>query len=562
MTALVTQHLPLVAGAPDGIRRLRELILELAIRGKLVPHSGSDEPVDVLLSRISAVRSAAKLKSRIGSIAETELAPPFNAPQGWQWVRLGELLSKIGAGSTPLGGKQAYVDSGVKFLRSQNVWNEGLRLDDVARISDETHQKMSGTHVAAGDILFNITGASIGRCAIVPSSFDTGNVSQHVTIIRPCIPDICGYLHKVLISGLVQDTVMAVQVGVSREGLSIGKLGQFPIPLPPLDEQHRIVAKVDELMALCDRLEADQADAEAAHAQLVQALLDSLTQATDAADFRASWQRLSEHFHTLFTTEASIDALKQAVLQLAVMGRLATQELAENANRQPLMAMSASAAKTKRSTKAGLPIPEKVPFALPDGWRWVRFNDLIEPDFPIAYGVLVPGPEVADGIPFVRIADLDLTKPRALPEKTIAPEIDAQFARTRLRGGEILMGVVGSIGKLGVAPPSWAGANIARAICRIVPSSEVSKSFVLWLLQTQFMRSQFLGDTRTLAQPTLNVGLIREALTPLPPLAEQHRIVAKVNELMALCDQLKAQLAEARQQHAQLATVLVEQAVA
>src|SRR5690606_10004405 len=108
--------------------------------------------------------------------------------------------------------------------------------------------------------------------------------------------------------------------------VSLAKLRPLPFAIPPLAEQHRIVAKVDELMALCDRLEAQQADADSAHAQLVQALLDSLTQASDAADFAQSWQRLAEHFHTLFTTESSIDALKQALLQLAVMGKLVAQD--------------------------------------------------------------------------------------------------------------------------------------------------------------------------------------------------------------------------------------------
>jgi len=150
-------------------------------------------------------------------------------------------------------------------LRSQNVWNEGLRLDDVAYIKPETHQKMSGTHVRDGDLLFNITGASIGRCAIVPDSFDTGNVSQHVVIVRSISKEVLQFLHLVLISNHVQQTVMDVQVGVSREGLSIGKLGQFIIPIPPLTEQHRIVAKVDELMALCDQLETQHSNATEAH---------------------------------------------------------------------------------------------------------------------------------------------------------------------------------------------------------------------------------------------------------------------------------------------------------
>lgn len=122
------------------------------------------------------------------------------------------------------------------------------------------------------------------------------------------------------------------------------------------------------------------------------------------------------------------------------------------------------------------------------------------------------------------------------------------------------MGVVGSIGKLGVAPDSWAGANIARAICRIVPSKLVERDYVLWLLQSRFMQDSFSGDTRTLAQPTLNIGLIRLAATPVPPFAEQKRIVAKLEELMALCDALQIGVAQASATQIKLADTIVERA--
>lgn len=124
------------------------------------------------------------------------------------------------------------------------------------------------------------------------------------------------------------------------------------------------------------------------------------------------------------------------------------------------------------------------------------------------------------------------------------------------------MGVVGSIGKLGVAPKTWAGANIARAICRIVPANAGLNDFVLFLLQTKFMQDSFAGDTRTLAQPTLNVGLIRAAITPLPPEAEQSRIVARVTELRALCQQLREKLTHARHSQTHLAQAWVELAAA
>lgn len=242
----------------ESIDALKKVILQFAVMGKLIPQRADDEPASELLKRIQAEKQKLISKGKIkkekpfSSIADDE--KPFFLSKGWSFVRLNELLSKIGAGSTPLGGKQVYVSHGIPFLRSQNVWDEGLCLEDVVFITLETHKKMSGTHVYPGDLLFNITGGSIGRCAIVSDDFKEGNVSQHVTIIRPVVKNILKFLHLVLISEYVQKTVMDVQVGVSREGLSIGKLGQFVIPIPPLAEQNRIVDKINELMKICDEL--------------------------------------------------------------------------------------------------------------------------------------------------------------------------------------------------------------------------------------------------------------------------------------------------------------------
>ena len=256
----ISEHFDTLFTTEASIDALKQTLLQLAVMGKLVPQDPNDEPASELLKRIQAEKAKLIAEGKIKKdkplteISEEEKL--FELPVGWVQVRLNELLSKIGAGSTPLGGKQVYATTGIPFLRSQNVWNEGLRLDDVAYIIPETHQKMSGTHVSSFDLLFNITGASIGRCAIVHDNFDTGNVSQHVVIIRSVSREILQFLHLVLISNYIQEKVMDVQVGVSREGLSIGKLGQFIIPIPSLSEQIRIVRKVEELMAICNQLKS------------------------------------------------------------------------------------------------------------------------------------------------------------------------------------------------------------------------------------------------------------------------------------------------------------------
>ena len=568
MTALLTDNLPLLAGAPNGIKKLRELILELAVRGKLVPQDLNDEPASELLKRIAKEKARLVAEGKIrkqkplAKIADQE--KPFVIPTDWEWVRLDSLLKKIGAGSTPLGGKQAYVAKGVKFLRSQNVWNEGLRLNDVAFIPEETHQKMSGTHVEAGDLLFNITGASIGRCAAVPSNFDTGNVSQHVTIIRPVSSETQPFLHVVLVSQLVQQTVMDVQVGVSREGLSIGKLSQFLIPFPPEAEQHRIIAKVDELMSLCDRLEAQQADAESAHAQLVQALLGSLTQAVDAEDFATSWQRLAGHFHTLFTNESSIDALKQTLLQLAVMGKLVPQDPSDEPASELLKRITEEKAqlvaegKLKKQKSLAEISDEEKPFSLPAKWCWARAEhvSLSIVDCPHSTPKFVATGKLCLDTNSFKQGRLVEHRFRYVDSSTF----DERNSRLQPKSGDIVFAREGSVGESIVIPVGME-CCLGQRVMLFRPHQTNSDYFRLAISEPSAL-SRILALHKGIGAKHVNVADMRAALLPLPPLAEQHRIVAKVDQLMALCDQLKTRLTQARQLNEQLASTLVEQAVA
>ncbi len=245
--------------APEDVGQLRDLILDLAVHGLLVEQSEIDEPIADWLADVTAAKAAlAKQKlipkqTAMAGLADDEY--PFPLPRGWSFVRLGQITNKIGSGSTPRGGREVYVKEGIPFLRSQNVWNDGLHLDDVACITPEEHERMSGTAVLGNDVLLNITGASLGRCALIPSEFGAANVSQHVTIIRLTDPQVREYLHLCILSPYTQSMIWGRQVGMAREGLSKKVLEQFEIPLPPIAEQHRIVARVVELMRFCDVME-------------------------------------------------------------------------------------------------------------------------------------------------------------------------------------------------------------------------------------------------------------------------------------------------------------------
>jgi type I restriction enzyme, S subunit len=240
----------------DSIDQLKETILQLAIMGKLVKQNPNDEPTRELMGKIE--KQKAKLVND-NIIKNEKILPdvsdeeqPFSLPGSWEWVRLGNMTNKIGSGSTPRGGNNSYSDSGILFLRSQNIRNEGLLLDDVAYIDEETNERMRNTVVFPKDILLNITGGSLGRCTIFPEEAKIANVSQHVTIIRPTIMDSCFYLHSCITSPYIQNLIWGRQVGANREGLSKRILEQFEIPYPPLAEQKRIVSRIQDLFVICD----------------------------------------------------------------------------------------------------------------------------------------------------------------------------------------------------------------------------------------------------------------------------------------------------------------------
>ena len=534
---MLLSNLNLLANASDGVAKLRELILTLAVQGKLVPQDPSDEPASVLLKKIRAEKdrliAEGKIKrdKSLAEIAEEER--PFELPVGWEWVRLNTLLQKIGAGSTPLGGREVYTQTGVKFLRSQNVWDDGLRLAGVAFIKPETHAKMAGTTVLPDDLLFNITGASIGRCAVVPIDFDEANVSQHVTIVRTVLPTLNAFLHKVLVSRHVQQTVMDVQVGVSREGLSIAKLGRFLIPLPPLAEQSRIVTRVEELMRLCDALQ-DKAHLEATqHAQLLATLLGTLTATSGAgapdasaptpgqpADpLHARWQRIAPHFDLLLDRPEAVDALEQTILQLAVRGHLVPQDPQDEPASALLKKIRAVKDKliAEGKIKRDKPLPpiaeEEEPFALPPGWEWVRVGNL---------GVTQTGGTPASSKPEYFAGNFPFIGPGQItPAGKILPPEKFISERGRLESavaepGDILMVCIGgSIGKCAAASYATAFNQQINSIHPVLTSNE----YVLNAMTAGEFMASVVSTATGSATPIISKGKWDLLLLPLPPLA-------------------------------------------
>jgi len=522
-------HFERISDAPDATQRLRCFILDLAVRGKLVEQDPRDEPASELLKRIREEKAGLVKAGEIKKLEPFEPVEvheiPFTVPLGWEVIRMGWLARKLGAGSTPLGGKSVYQREGVPFLRSQNVHDAGLRLDDVACIAHSIHERMSGTHVHPNDILLNITGASIGRCALVPSTFIEGNVSQHVAIIRLFLPDIRQFIHLSLTSPFFQKVIDDVQVGVSREGLSMQRLCLFPMLIPPLAEQHRIVAKVDELMALCDRLGAAQTEREGRRDRLVVSSLNRLNNGADADAFRGHACFYFNHLPRLTTKPEHIQQLRQAILNLAVRGKLVPQDPGEEPTSTLLRRM--------RVEKS-----ENEPFLIPISWAWVSVDQVGDSRL----GKMLDKAK-NKGTPRrylrnvnVRWFDFDLS------DVFVMPFEDDELEEFALHAGDVLICEGGEPGRAAVWDKREHKIYFQKAIHRVRFSRGVSPHFFVNALRES-------ADSGRLATYFTGVAIkhftgkgLASFVFPLPPLAEQQSIVAKVDELMALCDKLEAQL--------------------
>ncbi|WP_406826859.1 restriction endonuclease subunit S [Pedobacter sp. KACC 23697] len=271
----ITSQFDTLYNTKKNVNDLKSVILELAIRGKLVKQdrNQSAQVESKLIKQekdsINGGKTNPKLNNNDISINEI----PFEIPENWVWVRLGNICSKIGSGSTPRGGKNVYKDEGIKFIRSQNVYNFGLVFDNVAFIDSDTHQKMSNTKVISKDLLLNITGGSIGRCALVPDDFGEANVSQHVTIIRLLNRIDNRFIHHYILSPYFQDKIMQVQTGANREGLAKKNMELMLVPLPPYEVQKKIANRVNELFKLCEMLEKNIEQTSKKQSQILNAVL-------------------------------------------------------------------------------------------------------------------------------------------------------------------------------------------------------------------------------------------------------------------------------------------------
>ncbi|CAK4068603.1 restriction endonuclease subunit S [Vibrio sp. 16] len=554
-----------------GVKKLRELILELAVRGKLVPQDPNDEPASVLLERIAAEKTQLvkekKIKKQKALPEVTEQEAPFNVPKGWEWTRLGNLSSDIHYGYTASAKPNS---EGVRLLRITDIQNDKVNWGTVPAC-DITEEKAKSYLLENDDILIARTGGTIGKSYLV-ENIDLQAVFASYLIRVKRVQAVYAPFTKVFLgSQLYWKQLIENSAGTGQPNVNATALKQLLFIVPPFNQQKRIVAKVDELMALCDQLEQQTEASIEAHQVLVTTLLDTLTNSADADELMQNWERISEHFDTLFTTEESIDQLKQTILQLAVMGKLVSQDPNDEPASELLKRIAEEKAqlvkeKKIKKQKALPPISEdEKPFELPSGWEWCRVDDVVALKhgyaFKSSYFLESSGPYVLTTPG--NFYETGGFRDRGDRTKYYDGPLEVEFI---FEANDLIIPLTeqapGLLGSAAFIPEDGRTYLHNQRLAKLTPYHDaVRKDYISWYFNSPYLRSELArtctGTTVRHSSPTK----VQVTLFALPPTNEQKNIVERIDSLLSICQQLKARLNESQATQLHLTDAIVEQAV-
>lgn len=484
--------------------QLKASILQYAIQGKLVeqrPEEGTGEELyqQIVKNRELLIeRKVVKRDKRTETAIDTN-AIPFDVPENWKWVSLGSILNKLtdGTHKTP-----KYTTDGIKFVSVKDMSNGVLSLENTKFISEEEHQELyARCNPEKGDILLSKVGTT-GVPAIVNT---TEQFSLFVSVAllkfdRECID--LKFLYYMLMSPLVQTQATENTRGVGNKNWVLDAIANTMVVLPPLAEQKRIVIKVEELLPYVDR-------------------------------YAAAYEKL-EQFNAKFPED-----MKKSILQYAIQGKLVEQRPEEGTGADLYKQMQAEKQRLIKEMKIKKEKPlaeitdDEIPFDIPETWIWIRVGDVGS----WGSGATPPRTNPAyygGSIPWLKTGDLNDGFIKEVPE--YITELALEKTSVRLNPvGSVLMAMYGAtIGKLGILEIS---ATTNQACCACIPYAGMYNKYLFYYLMS--MRQTYIGMAEGGAQPNISKEKIVNSILPLPPLEEQHRIVAKLEEILPVCERLK-----------------------
>nr|WP_319020576.1 restriction endonuclease subunit S [Vibrio litoralis] len=537
------------------------------MRGKLVPQDPSDEPASKLLERIAAEKAQLVKEKKIKKpkalpeISEEE--KPFELPEGWEWSRIQNIGHDLG---------QKKPDELFSYIDVGAINKEFGVITEPSILNASDAPSRARKIVKKGTVIYSTVRPYLLNIAVIDKDFSPEAIaSTAFAIIHPLSGVINSFIYRYLRSPSFVQYVESVQNGVAYPAINDKQFFNGVIPIPPTSEQHRIVAKVDELMALCDQLEQQTESQIEAQQTLVSVLLETLTTSKNHNELMQNWQRLSKHFDTLFTTEQSIDQLKQTILQLAVMGRLVPQDPTDEPASKLLERIAAEKAqliadKKIKKQKALPPISDdEKPFELPEGWEWCRVDDVMVlkhgyafkssyfSEDSKAYILTTPGSFYETGG----------FRDRGNKTKYYDGPLDQEFI---FKANDLIIPLTeqapGLLGSAAFIPDDGKTYLHNQRLAKLTPYLDlVSKEYIYWYFNSPYLRSEL---ARTCSGTTVRHSSpikVQMTLFAIPPINEQSNIVAKVDELMAICDKLKSKLNQSQQTQLHLTDAIVEQVV-
>ncbi len=548
---LLEQHFDTAFAAPDGVAKLRELILTLAMQGGLVEQDTNDPPAGELLKELKAEKQKLikekniKKSNPLPTINSEEI--PYALPQGWEWVRLGELIELIsGQHLTP----DKYNENGIGHPYYTGPADFGAMHPHASRWTN-----IDRAMAIKDDILLTVKGAGVGKTNIL--SDETAAISRQLMALRVTRIN-RDYILRFL------DTIFyelqALAVGIAIPGISRNDVLLRKVPLPPLPEQHRIVARIDQLMSRCDELEKLHKEREekrlAVHAAAVRGLLD--------ASDDSAWDFIEQHFSELYTVKENVAELRKAILQLAVMGRLVPQDPNDPPAGELLKEIKAEKQRLikEKKIKKSKPLPsikpEEVPFNQPQGWAWVRLGDAM---IKITDGThhSPPNNETGD---YLYISAKNIKENGVFLNNVtyVTKEVHNEiFSRCDPEFGNILYIKDGATTGIVTINNLTQPFSMLSSVALLKQPQQMNNYYLLFTLRSPFFYEEMRAGMTGVAITRVTLKKLHDALIPLPPLPEQQRIVTRIDQLMALCDRLEQHIDAATGKQTELLNAVMAQ---
>ncbi|EMG0662245.1 restriction endonuclease subunit S [Salmonella enterica] len=545
-----------------GIKKLRELILELAVRGKLVPQDPNDEPASELLKRIAAEKAElvkqGKIKKQkpLPEISEEE--KPFELPVGWEWARFETALDFSGGSQPP---KSFFIEE------PKEGYVQLIQIRDLGEYPQPVYVPINKVTklCTSEDILIGRYGASVGKV------FWGKNGAYNVALIK--IDNSYNlYNNKFLFWLLKSPLGQSLFSGISRsaqDGFNKSDIAAKLLPVLSEKEQSKIVVRINDLMSLCDQLEQHSLTSLDVHQQLVETLLTTLTDSQNADELAENWARISEHFDTLFTTEASIDALKQTILQLAVMGKLVPQDPNDEPASELLKRIAQEKAQLMKDgiIKKQKPLPpisdEEKPFELPEGWEWCLFEDVVDIQSGITKGRNLANRKLIT-VPYLRVANVQ----RGYLDLSEVKEIDIpaeEKDKYHVIKGDLLITEGGdwdTVGRTTVWCHDWYIANQNHVFKGRIIGQDIDPYWLETYMNSPYSRDYFASASKqTTNLASINKTQLRGCPVAIPSSSEAEKIMLKLNNFNKLCEKLKLQIQSAQQTQLHLADALTDAAI-